>query len=73
MTRLSEAMAVVLLRFVSATWGIEQRLVHAYVQLLSKSLREEIARELIHVLTSTYNIGPISYLLLCVIGRLSME
>lgn len=55
-TRLGEAMAIVL-RFVSDAWEIEQRLVR--VQLLSKSLTgEEIARELIHVLSSTYNISP---------------
>ena len=55
-TRLGEAMAI-MLQFVSDTWEIEQYLAH--VHLLSKSLTGgEIARELIHVLSSTYSICP---------------
>ena len=55
-TRLGEAMAIIL-RFVSESWTLEQRLV--LIQLLSKSMTgEEIARELIHVLSATYTIGP---------------
>ena len=55
-TRHGEAMAIVL-RFVSDFWTIEQRVVR--VQLVSKSMKgEEIARELIHVLSSTYSIKP---------------
>ena len=55
-TRLGEAMAIIL-RFVSESWTLEQRLVR--IQLLSKSMTgEEIARELIHVLSATYTIGP---------------
>lgn len=53
-TRHGEAMAVVL-QFISSGWSIEQRVVR--MQLLSKSMKgEEIARELIHVLSSTYSI-----------------
>ena len=55
-TRHGEAMAIVL-RFVSDFWTIEQCVVR--VQLVSKSMKgEEIARELIHVLSSTYSIKP---------------
>ena len=51
---LGEALAVVL-HFVSSDWSVEQRLVR--VQMLSKSLTsEEIARELINVLSVTYSI-----------------
>ena len=53
-SRLGEALAIVL-RFVTSEWSIEQRLIK--VQLLSKSLKgEEIARELIHTLTTEYGI-----------------
>ena len=46
----------IILRFVSESWTLEQRLVR--IQLLSKSMTgEEIARELIHVLSATYTIG----------------
>ena len=55
-TRLGEAMAI-LLWFVSDSWEVEQRLVCFH--LLCKSLTgEEIARELIHVLSSTYGTSP---------------
>ena len=54
-TRLGEALAIIL-RFVSSDWKIEQRLVR--VQMLSKSLSgEEIARELISVLSVSFSIG----------------
>ena len=54
-SRLGEALAIVL-RFVTSEWSIEQRLIK--VQLLSKSLKgEEIARELIHTLTTEYGIA----------------
>ena len=54
-TRLGEAMAIIL-RFVCESWTLEQRLVR--IQLLSKSMTgEEIARELIHVLSANYAIG----------------
>ena len=54
-TRLGEAMAIIL-RFVSESWTLEQQLVR--IQLLSKSMTgEEIARELIHVLSANYAIG----------------
>jgi hypothetical protein len=50
---LGEALAVVL-RFVEDDWTIERRLVR--VQLLAKSLPgEEIARELISVLSTAYS------------------
>ena len=59
-TRLGEALAIVL-RFVSDDWTLEQRLVR--MQLLAKSLKgEEIARELIHVLSTDYSIGSSSLL-----------
>ena len=55
-TRLGEALAIVV-RFVSDQWTIEQRLVR--LQMLAKSLSgEEIARELISVLSVTYSIAP---------------
>ena len=55
-TRLGEAMAIVI-RFVSESWELKQHLVR--MQLLSKSMTgEEVARELIHVLSSNYSIGP---------------
>ena len=54
-SRLGEALAIVL-RFVSDDWILEQRLVR--MQLLAKSLMgEEIARELIHILSTDYSIG----------------
>ncbi|XP_065892612.1 uncharacterized protein [Dysidea avara] len=54
-SRLGEALAMVV-RFVTCEWNIEQRLIK--VQLLSKSLKgEEIARELIHTLSTEYSIG----------------
>ena len=57
-TRLGEAMAIVI-RYVSESWELEQRLVR--MQLLSKSMTgEEVAREWIHVLSSNYSIGPSS-------------
>ena len=55
-SRLGEALAV-LLRFMDDDFSLEQRLVR--VQMLSKSLTgEEIARELITVLSVTYSIHP---------------
>ena len=55
-TRLGEALAVVV-RFVSDDWELEQRLLR--IQLLSKSLTgEEIASELIKILSVNYSIGP---------------
>ena len=55
-THLGEAMAVVL-RFVDEDWGIQQRL--ARLMLLAKSLTgEEVARELIVVLSTGLGIGP---------------
>ena len=53
-TRLGVAFAVVV-RFVTKEWTIEHRLVK--MQLLAKSLTgNEIARELIHILSTDYNI-----------------
>ena len=53
-TRLGEAMAVVV-RFVSNEWTLEQRLIN--LQMLAKSMKgEEIARELIHLLSTEYAI-----------------
>ena len=53
-SRLGEALAIIL-RFVSDDWVLQQRLVR--VQMLSKSLTgEELTRELIHVLSTTYGI-----------------
>ena len=55
-TRLGEALAIIV-RFVSESWTIEQRLIR--IQLLSKSMSgEEIARELVLVLSTNYGIGP---------------
>ena len=55
-TRLGEAMAVVL-HFVDGQWQLQQRLVR--LMLLSKSMTgEEIARELIVVLSTGLGIGP---------------
>ena len=54
-TRLGEAMAVVI-RFIDSDWKIQQRLVR--LMLLAKSLiGEEVARELIVVLSTTLGIG----------------
>ena len=54
-TRLSEALAIVL-QFISPEWTIEQCLVR--MQLLSQSLKgEEVAWEIIHVLSTDYNIA----------------
>ena len=54
-TRLGEAMAVVV-RFVSDEWEIEQRLLQ--LKMLAKSMTgEEIAREVISVLSTSYSIG----------------
>ena len=52
-SRLGEALAIVL-RFVTSEWSIEQHLIK--VQLLSKSLKGEATRELIHTLTTEYGI-----------------
>ena len=54
-THTCEALAIVI-RFVSDSWVIEQRLIR--IQLLAKSLSgEEIARELINVLSTNFGIG----------------
>ena len=59
-SRLGEAQAVVL-RFVNRDWSVQYRLVR--MQMLSKLLAgEEIARELINVLSVTYSICPINLL-----------
>ena len=53
-SRLGKALAVVL-RFIGENWTIEQRLLR--VQLLAKSLSgQEIARELISVLSTSYSV-----------------
>ena len=53
-SRLGEALAVVV-RFVGEEWTLEQRLIR--MQMLSKSLSgEEIARELVSVLSVTYGV-----------------
>ena len=55
-TRLGEALAIVI-RYIGDDWSIQQRLVR--VQMLSKSMTgEEIARELISVLSVIYSIKP---------------
>ena len=47
----------IILQFVGESWTLEQQLVQ--IQLLSKSMTgEEIARELTHVLSANYAIGP---------------
>ena len=67
-TRLGEALAIVV-RFVSDEWSLEQRLVK--LQLLTKSMSgEEIARELINVLSVRYSIDS-SRLLACMRDRAS--
>ena len=67
-TRLGEALAIVV-RFVSDEWSLEQRLVK--LQLLTKSMSgEEIARELINVLSVGYSIDS-SRLLACMRDRAS--
>ena len=54
-TRQGEALAIVL-RFISTEWIIEQRLVR--MQLLSQSLKgEEVAQEIIHVLSTDYSVA----------------
>ena len=54
-TRLGEALAIVI-RFVNDGWKINQRLVH--LQIVVKSLTgEELARELISVLSVNYSIA----------------
>ncbi len=59
-THLGEAMAVVL-RFVDSEWKIQQRLVR--LMLLAKSMTgEEVARELIVVLSTGLGIGPATLL-----------
>ena len=69
-TRLGEALAIVI-RFVSDEWSLEQRLVK--LQLLTKSMSdEEIARELINVLSVAYSIDS-SRLLACTCDRASMN
>ena len=55
-THICEALAVVI-RFISDSWVIEQRLIG--IQLLAKSLSgEEIAREVISLLSTNFGIGP---------------
>ena len=67
-TRLGEALAIVI-RFVTDEWSLEQRLVK--LQLLTKSMSgEEIARELINVLSVNYSIDS-SRLLACMRHRAS--
>ena len=67
-SRLGEALAIII-RFVSPDWRIEQRLVR--VQMLSKSLTgEEIARELISVLSVNFSIRSAN-LLACMRDRAS--
>ena len=62
-SRLGEALAMVV-RFIGDDWDIQQRLLR--VQMLSKSLTgEEIARELISVLSVSYSIKSG-----CVIGAM---
>ncbi len=54
-TCLGEALAIVL-RYVSDEWTLEQHLIR--MQFLAKSLKgEEIARELIHILSTQYSVG----------------
>jgi len=55
-THTCEALAIVI-RYVSDSWELEQRLIG--IQLLAKSLSgEEIAREVITVLSTKFGIGP---------------
>ena len=55
-THTCEALAIVF-RFVNDSWVIEQRLIG--IQLLAKSLSgEEIAREVINLLSTKFGIGP---------------
>ena len=69
-TRLGEARAVIV-RFVNEGWSLEQRLIK--VQMLSKSMKgEEIARELIHLLSTEYSIGS-SYLVATMRNRASVN
>ena len=68
--RLGEALAVVV-RFISNEITIEQRLVK--LQMLAKSMKgEEIARELISVLSATYGIGS-GFLLAAMRDRASVN
>lgn len=53
-SRIGEALAIVV-RFVNDEWKIQQRLVR--MQMLSKSLTEEVARELISVVSVNYGIS----------------
>lgn len=54
-SRLGEALAVVI-RFVDDNWSIQQRLIR--LQLIAKSMTgEEVARELISILSTQYGIG----------------
>ena len=69
-THFGEAMAVVF-RFVSKEWTLEQRLVK--LQMLAKSMKgEEIARELIHVLSTEYAIDS-SHLVAAMHDRASVN
>lgn len=69
-SRLGEALAVVV-RFVSNELTIEQRLVK--LQMLAKSMKgEEIASELISVLSATYGIGS-EFLLAAMRDRASVS
>ena len=55
-THLGEALAIVL-RFISPSWTIQR--VFFRLQLFTKSLRgEEVARELIRILSTQYDVGP---------------
>ena len=55
-SRLGEALAVIV-RFVGEDWTLEQRLIR--MQMLSKSMAgQEIARELISILSVTYGVRP---------------
>lgn len=63
-TRLGEAMAV-LVHFVSDDWTLEQRLLQ--LKMLAKSMSgEEIAREVLGVLSTNYSIGSYQ---LCAVMR----
>lgn len=69
-SRLGEALAIVL-RFISDEFSVEQRLVR--LQMLAKSMKgEEIARELISILSVTYGIGP-TFLLAAMRDRASVN
>ena len=69
-SRLEEAM-VILLRFISDDFTIEQHLVR--LQMLAKSMKgEEIASELISILSASYGIGP-TFLLAAMRDRASVN